>query len=136
MEINNRSHFSTDAYLLSQQKYKADQQSMSPLEKSNKEKKVNREETSETKKISAVNEDSQTHSNFHIASTKQANLNQTLNSNKTQRNQSNNQDTSGYKVSPHNPQIAHKAERAVATYNSVENSQYGQELVNRIELLV
>ncbi len=41
-----------------------------------------------------------------------------------------------YRVVAHEQQLAHQAEKAIASYNRIENSQYGQELVNRIELLV
>ena len=41
-----------------------------------------------------------------------------------------------YKVTAHEQQLAHQAEKAIASYNRIENSQYGQELVSRIELLV
>ena len=41
-----------------------------------------------------------------------------------------------YRVVAHAQQLAHQAEKAIASYNRIENSQYGQELVNRIELLV
>jgi len=41
-----------------------------------------------------------------------------------------------YRVTAHEQQLAHQAEKAIASYNRIENTQYGQELVNRIELLV
>ncbi|VAW99513.1 hypothetical protein MNBD_GAMMA23-1853 [hydrothermal vent metagenome] len=44
--------------------------------------------------------------------------------------------TTSYKVIAHEQQLARHAEKAIASYNIIEHSQYGQELVNRIELLV
>jgi len=44
--------------------------------------------------------------------------------------------TSNDKAVAHEQQRARYAQRAIASYNRIEHSQYGQELVNRIELAV
>ncbi len=63
---------------------------------------------------------------------------QTLNIGKTQQPPHSNHKNgiASYKVTAHEQQLAHQTEKAIASYNRVENSQYGQELVSRIELLV
>lgn len=63
---------------------------------------------------------------------------QTLNIVKTQQPPHSNHKNSvaSYKVTAHEQQHSHQAEKAIASYNRIENSQHGQELVSRIELLV
>lgn len=136
MEINNSSHFSTDAYLLSQRKYQAKQSNVSPLEKAHKD----QQSDSQTNKTEPAVEDISKNAALAV-SAEQSSTEITNNPfsaiNLTRAHQTNsNQHDSSYKVTAHKPQIGHQAEQAVAQYNRVENSQYGQELVSRIELLV
>ena len=135
MEISNRSHFSTDAYLLSQHKFKADQESVSSAEKSRASGEEKQKEADATKKVHAMDAPADSNTNNSVSFKEQTSLQQGFNLDKAQKKQASN-GPQGYKVTAHNSQIGHHAERAVSEYNSVENSQYSQELVNRIELMV
>lgn len=135
MEISNHSHFSTDAYLLSQRKYQAEHDNVSPLEKIRQNQQGEQSAPDKYKLISGNKIDKET-----VSGNEQNVVSQQINPFKAmnvgQAYQAKASQNTTYKVTEHNPQIGHQAGQAVATYNTIENSQYNQNLVNRIELLV
>ena len=134
MEISNNSHFSTDAYLLSQQRNKADQDNVSPLGKIQDEKKSDRAQATETEAV----DNEETKRLKHDTESNEVNTFQANNLRRAHHlsQQNAQRPENDYTVTAHDSVIARQTEKALASYNSVENSQYGQELVNRIELMV
>lgn len=130
MEISNNTHFSADAYLLSQQKYKAEPGSVSPLKQIDKDQKSNQDQAADNKDLVATKRaDKATEPTLETTENTPFQL---VNITKAKNSPQN----TSYKITAHDEQIARHAEKAVSSYNAVENSQYGQELVNRIELMV
>jgi len=138
MEISHNSHFTNDAYLLSQQKNKAEQSNVTPIDEVRKEQRSNQKRAVEAKETDASDESKNSASGLEQNKETTTNTLQPINITKArQANKSNTQhNESSYKVTAHEPQMARHAKQAVESYNNVENSQYGQELVNRIELMV
>ncbi len=136
MEISNSSHFSSDAYLLSQRKYQAEHDNVLPVEKTHKDQQNDKRQTGKTEVLtsSLASKRSATQTEQNTAAL-ETNPFQAFNASRTRQTNSNHSNAA-YKVAAHNSQIGYQAEQAVARYNKVENSQYGQDLVNRIELLV
>jgi len=138
MEISHNSHFTNDAYLLSQQKNKAEQSNVTPIDEVRKEQGSHHKRAVEAKEADASDESKNSASSAEQNKEITTNTLQPINITKArQASQSNTQQNeSSYKVTAHDPQMARHAKQAVESYNHVENSQYGQELVNRIELMV
>ncbi len=131
MEISSHSHFNSKAYLPRQQKYKAEPSNVLPLGKIQNDQKNNpniEAKTLATNKNASTNEE-QNKLAIELNSFQPIHLTQAHQTVSPGKELS-------YKVTAHDPQIARHAEKAVASYNSVENSQYAQELVNRIEVMV
>jgi len=136
MEIHNSSHFSHDAYLLSRRENNADSKNISPLKQIEEDKEHSKNKTAQVESIqeteeSAPNRESEEHS-------QPISLFQPINLTKAQQQNRNNpqNDEQNYKVHPQQQHVTHHAEKAISSYNNIENSQYGQELVNRIEAMV
>lgn len=136
MEINNRPHSSHGSYLQNQQANSAEQNNVSPSEHI-KEEQEDKQKSSQSAALTAsknTEEVSTQAEQIHEAKSLQSlePINLTL-----ARKQSNTQDNRmQYKVAAHDAQVAHQVAKAINSYHAVENSQYGQELVNRIELMV
>ena len=137
MEINNRSHATThDAYLQKQQENNAEQNNVSPSELI-KEEQEDKRQSSKAAALAATknSEDSAT-------KTEQSNeppsleLLEPINLTRARKESESQNNRMEYKIAVHEEQLARQAEKAINSYHAIENSQYGQELVNRIELMV
>jgi len=137
MEISNDSHFSTDAYLLSQRKHHAEQQDISPLKQITQDNKERPEQTPETaKQDDKKNSDRDSDKNWQVTETNPFQSFQLKKAKNYPPATATEKDQSRYKVTAHDVNMPRHAEKAVNSYNMIENSQDGQELVNRIELMV
>ncbi len=132
MEINNSTHLSHDAYLLSNQQNASARQNVAPLEQVKKEDQESNKNSSEAKALQETQSSkTSTEQSEEVQSTS---LFQPVNLIRAQQ-QNNESGKQSYKVTAQQQQLAHHAEQAITTYNKVENTQYGQELVNRIEAM-
>lgn len=133
MEINNSNHFSHDAYLLSSQQNNAASKNVAPLEQV---KNAEQEPDKSDSEASALQEKQSSKKSERSEEAAVTSLFQPINFTRAQRqNATANNTSAAYKLTAHQQQLAHHAERAITTYNKVENTQYGQELVNRIEAM-
>ena len=133
MEINNATHFSHDAYLLSHQQSASDFKNVEPAEQVKDEKNPDNKSAQTQALIERQTSKSTTEQTGEIQS---ASLFQPVNLIRAQQQNSENPKQASYKITAQQQQLAHRAEQAITTYNKVENTQYGQELVNRIETMV
>lgn len=132
MEISNNTSSSHATFLQNKQVSDAARNAVSPLEQIKEE-----HEDSATK--NANNSPSKTDTAIEkTPETLKLDATQPLNIIKAhqQTHSSRKNSIANYRVTAHEQQLARQAEKAIASYNGIENSQYGQELVNRIELLV
>lgn len=137
MEINNRSHTTNhDAYLQKQQVNSTEQNNVAPSEHI-KEELEDKQKSSESAALSATDnsEDSSTKTGQNKES-QTLELLEPINLTRARKESNSQNNRMEYKIAVHEEQIPHQAEKAINAYHSVENSQYAQELVNRIELMV
>lgn len=137
MEINNRSHTTNhDAYLQKQQANNAEQNNISPSEHI-KEEQEDKQKSSESSALSATknSEDSSTKTEQNQES-QSLELFEPINLTRARKESNSQNNRMEYKIAVHEEQLAHQAEKAINSYHAIENSQYGQELVNRIEIMV
>jgi len=137
MEINNRSHATNhDAYFQKQQANNAGQYFVSPSEHI-KEEQEDKQKSSKSTVLSTTKDSEaasakteQSHEPQSLALLEPINLTRARKDSGSQNNRME------YKVAVHEELLAHQVEKAINSYHVIENSQYGQELVNRIELIV
>ena len=137
MEINNLSHTTNhDTYLQKQQANNADQNNVSPSELI-KEELEDKQKSSESAALSAAkNSDDSSTQTEQSQESKALEFFEPINLTRARKESDSQNNRMEYKIAAHQEQIAHQAEKAINAYHAIENSQYGQELVNRIELMV
>ena len=134
MEITKHSPIGHDAYLLNQQAGNAGQNSISPAEQIE-------EQLKDSQKPSKTHDITSEEKSEHLESTQESQVQELfepINITRAKRHNDNHGDNNrqDYTVAAHNDNVSHQATTAINTYNAVENSPEGQELVNRIELMV
>lgn len=137
MEINNSLHTTYhDSYLPKQQANNAEQNNVSPTDLI-KEEQEDKQKSSESTALSTAknNEDSPTKTEPSQES-QALEIFEPINITRARKESNSQSNRMEYKIAAHEEQIAHQAEKAINSYHAIENSQYGQELVNRIELIV
>lgn len=136
MEINNRSHANHDAYLQKQQANDAGQNNVAPSEHI-KEEQEDKQKSSKAAALSTTENSKDAASKTEQSQQPQSlELFEPINLTRARNNSGSQNNRMEYKVSAHEEKIAHNAEKAINSYHAVENSQYEQELVNRIEIMV
>lgn len=134
MEITKHSPISHDAYLLNQQAGNAGQNSISPAEQIE-------DQLEDSQKPSKTHDITAEEKSEHLEKTQEAQIHElfepiNITRAKRQNDSQGVNNRQPYTVAAHNENISHQATTAINAYNTVENSPEGQELVNRIELLV
>ena len=139
MEINNRSSLSNDAYTQKQLLNTVGQDNISPSDHI-------KEELEEKQKSSSATPSNNKNTDESLLKTEQIHEPQSLellepiNLTRARRLTDGQDDRKNYTVEARNEKISHKATEALNAYLKVEkstgNDQEGQELVNRIELMV
>lgn len=136
MEINNRTHLNHEAYLHNQQVTDTEKNNVTPLEQIKEEQKGKQNSPESTSLSNTINSQASITKTEQLQASQSLTLFEPINLTRA-RIQPNPHDTRmDYKITAHEERVTHQAEKAINSYHAVENSQYGQELVNRIELMV
>lgn len=141
MEINNRSYLSNDAYAQKQllNTVEQAQDNISPSEHI-KEEQEEKQKSSSATLSNSKNTDESLLKTEQIHEPQSLELLEPINLTRARRLTDTQDDRKNYIVEAHQERISHKAAEALNAYLKVEknmgNGQEGQELVNRIELMV
>ena len=135
MEINNRSHLGNDAYAQKQLLDSADQNNVTPSE-SIKEEQEDKQKSSSATLSNVKNTDESLSKAEQVHKPNSLELLEPLNLTRARRLTDNQDDRKEYTIKAHDEKISHQAAEALNAYHRIENNQEGQELVNRIELMV